>query len=134
MSSLTKLKVSGGMWEIVIRSNDRKSKKIVTGRWSLARDIIRTASDNGYQASLKRYFADVLVADETTGDFVVVATRIDPKQAAKLSYEYAKIDRTSGCTLWPHGVPFPPSWNVITPDEDSSESAVLTTEVSGVAS
>ena len=105
---------ANNMWEIVIRSKiSGATKKIVTGKWSRARDIAKEAAGRGYRASFRRYFTDVLIADQATGDFVVVATKMDPRQASRFSYDYAKVDRSSGCTLWPHGTPTPLSWRII---------------------
>ncbi len=102
------------MWEIIIRSKiSGTTKKIVTGKWSRARDIAKEAAGKGYLASFRRYFTDVLIADNVTGDFVVVATRMDPRQASRLSYNYAKINRERGFTLWPHGTPTPVGWRVV---------------------
>ena len=102
------------MWEIVIRSKATGVvKKIVTGKWSRAREIARDAAGKGFLASFRRYYTDVLISDHVIGDFIVVATRMDPRQASRLSYDYAKVDRDGGCTLWPHGSPTPLGWRVI---------------------
>lgn len=112
--SLIAMKENCNMWEIVIRSRSSgATKKIVTGKWSRAQHITREAAARGYRASFRRYFTDVLIADQVTGDYVVVATRMDPRRASRMSYDYAKIDRTSGCTLWPHGTPTPLGWRIV---------------------
>lgn len=102
------------MWEIVIRSKEPGfCRKIVTGQWSRARDIAREAAGRGMRASFKRYYTDVLIADQATGDFILVAKRMDPRQASRLSYDYAKIDRDAGMTLWPSGSPTPRGWKIV---------------------
>ena len=102
------------MWEIVIKSKETGDvKKIVTNRWARARDIARESAGKGLRASLRRYFTDVLIADHITGDYLLVATRLDPREASRFSYDYAKVERESGCTLWPHGSPTPVGWRVV---------------------
>lgn len=107
-----------GMWEVVLKSKESGfTRKIVTGKWSRARDIARDAAGRGMRASFRRYFTDVLIADRKTGNFILVAKRMDPLQASRLSYDYAKVDRDAGITLWPHGSPTPKSWTVVIADD-----------------
>ena len=102
------------MWEIVIKSKETGiSKRIVTSNWGRARDIAKSAASKGLRASLRRFYTDVLIADHATGDFLIVATRMDPKEASRFSHALAKDDRESGCMLWPHGSPKPLGWRVV---------------------
>lgn len=102
------------MWEIVIKSKATgTTKRVVTSNWGRARDIAMAAASKGLQVSLMRFYTDVLIADHETGDFLIVATRLDPMEASRFSHAMAKDERESGCMLWPHGSPKPLSWRVV---------------------
>lgn len=102
------------MWEVVAKSRiSGRERRVVTVRWERASELARKALDCGWKVRVKRYFTDILIADSETGDFFLVASRVDPQEAANWTHGYAKIDRLSGCTLWPHGSPMPKGWNVI---------------------
>jgi hypothetical protein len=98
-----------GMWKVRV---GRKSK--VFTRWSRVEDAIR--KHEGETIELTELLVDVLIA-RPNGDFILGEQKLTPQEAAKLSVEYAKIDRGRGIVLWPHGEPYPEGWNVIRREE-----------------
>lgn len=99
------------MW-MVIAKRENCEKRVITMKWNRANDLARRALGQGWKVRVKTYFADVLVANED-GDFVVVATKVRPHEAAKFSREWLLRELRSGCVMWPHGIPLPKHWTVI---------------------
>lgn len=101
------------MWEVqaVSRVTGRE-RRIVSSDWVRASDLAKRALDRGWKVKIRQYFTDVLIAD-SSGDFLVVAKRLEPREAATFSINYAGEDRRRGCVLWPHGKPLPSSWRIV---------------------
>ena len=101
------------MWEVqaVFRVTGQE-RRIVSTDWARASDLARRALDRGWKVKIRQYFTDVLIVD-LNGDFLVAAKRLDPRDAARFSVDYAKEDRRRGCVLWPHGKPLPNNWKIV---------------------
>jgi len=100
------------MWEVTA-TNGTKERRAITSRWNRANQLAKKALDMGWKVRIKSYYADVLIA-EPDGNFVIIARKIRPQEAAKFSVLWFKKDDRSGCVVWPHGLPTPPGWNIIT--------------------
>lgn len=102
------------MWEVQAVSRvTGQERRIVSTNWARASDLAMRALDRGWKVKIRQYFTDVLIADHLTGDFLLVATRLDPIEASRFSHAMAKDERKSGCMLWPHGSPRPKGWRVV---------------------
>jgi hypothetical protein len=101
------------VWEVraVSRVTGRE-RRIVSTDWARASDLAKRALDRGWKVRIRQYFTDVLIAD-SNGDFLVAAKRLDPRDAARFSVDYAREDRGRGCVLWPHGKPLPNRWKIV---------------------
>jgi hypothetical protein len=101
------------VWEVqaVFRVTGQE-RRIVSTDWARASDLARRALDRGWKVKIRQYFTDVLIVD-LNGDFLVAAKRLDPRDAARFSVDYAKEDRRRGCVLWPHGKPLPNNWKIV---------------------
>jgi hypothetical protein len=102
------------VWEVQAVSRvSGQERRIVSTDWARASDLARRALDRGWRVKIRQYFTDVLIADYVTGDFLLVASRLDPLEASKFSRAMARNERESGCMLWPHGSPKPKGWRVV---------------------
>ena len=101
------------MWEVqAVSRTTGQERRVVTTRWERASELAQRALDRNWTVKIKRYWTDVLIADPS-GDFMIVASRVDPREAARWTTGYARVDRRRGCVLWPHGRPLPDSWRVV---------------------
>lgn len=101
------------VWEVSAVSRvTGQERRIVSTDWARASELARRALDRGWRVKIRQYFTDVLIAD-SSGDFLVAAKRLDPRDAARFSVDYAKEDRRRGCVLWPHGKPLPNNWKIV---------------------
>ena len=102
------------MWEVVAKSRlSGIERKRVTDRWERATELAFKALEHGWGVKIKKYYTDILIPDCDSGDYVCVASKVDPREASRFSLEYARHNRERGCTLWPHGRPLPKGWRVI---------------------
>lgn len=102
------------MWEVIAKSRvSGRERKRITDNWDRAMELVGKALDHGWRVRLNKYYTDVLIPDVESGDYVCVAVKMDPREASRFSFEYAKHNRERGCTLWPHGRPLPKGWRVI---------------------
>ncbi len=98
------------MWEVTA-TNGPKERRAITSRWNRANQLAKKALDMGWQVRIKSYYADVLSA-EPDGNFVMMARKIKPQDAARFCVLWIKKGDHSGCVVWPHGRPMPERWDV----------------------
>lgn len=101
------------MWEVIAKSpTGHLERRIVTSKWERVEILRDRAHAKNWRVKIRQYMIDLFVADAITGDYLVLARRISPRDAAKYSMSWIKQDRDSGCVWWPHGSPLPVSWKV----------------------
>ncbi len=60
---------------------------------------------DGIPSKIEPCRTDVYIVDHVTGDFLLVASRMNPIEASRFSLDFAKSERSAGILLWPHGSP-----------------------------
>lgn len=100
------------MWEVIATSKNGRVRTKVVNHWKYGMQLAGRAMDMGWKVSIVPFYMDFLIADED-GEFTRVVVRLSPQNAARYAVRWARMDRESGCMLWPHGVPTPESWKVI---------------------
>jgi hypothetical protein len=101
------------MWIIQAKSKrSGQTRRVVCSQWARVMELSEVAMAKGWRVTINQYFTDVLIA-RSNGEFIVAAQKITPREAAKLSHQYARIDRERGLVLWPHGQQLPDGWSVI---------------------
>lgn len=99
------------MWEVIAERGETE-RRIVSCKWARAKQHAKRALDRGWKVRIRTYYADVLIA-EPNGDFLIIARKVKPQEAARFSILWFKRDDKSGCVMWPHGRPMPEGWNVV---------------------
>lgn len=99
------------MWQVIATDGTRE-RQVVTSRWKRANHLARKALDMGWKVKIKAYYADLLIA-EPNGSFLMIARKVKPQEAARISVLWFREDDSSGCVVWPHGRPMPGNWNII---------------------
>jgi hypothetical protein len=99
------------MWEVIATDGTRE-RQVVTSKWKRANSLAKKALDMGWKVKIKEYYADLLIA-EPDGNFLIIARKMKPRDAARVSVLWLKKGDPAGCVLWPHGSPTPPEWKII---------------------
>lgn len=99
------------MWEVIAK-RDEIERRIVACNWDRGKQYAKRALDRGWKVRIRVYYADVLIA-EPNGDFLIIARKVKPHEAARFSVLCFKRDDPAGCLMWPHGRPMPDGWNVV---------------------
>jgi hypothetical protein len=100
------------MWEVIATSKSGKVRTKVVNHWKHGMRLAGRAMDMGWRVTIVPVYVDLLIADEE-GEFTRVIARVSPHNAARNAVRWARIDRESGCLIWPHGLPTPRDWRVV---------------------
>ena len=110
-------------WQVVHRSKRGVRKIKVCRSAECAARIADKLFAKGISSTIEPCRTDVYVASEC-GKLVLVASRMIPVEASRLSYDYSTIQRSRGLLLWPHGTKLPKALQnlVVVADESEVES------------
>jgi len=86
----------------VIAERGETERRIVSCEWYRAKQHAKRALDRGWKVRIRTFYADVLVA-QPNGDFLIIARKASPRDAAKFSILWSKRDERARCAMWPHG-------------------------------
>ena len=80
------------MWEVVAKSRlSGIERKRVTDRWERATELAFKALEHGWRVKIKKYYTDILIPDCDSGDYVCVASKVDPREASRFSSDFPQF-------------------------------------------